>query len=236
MKSNTAIYKREFNSFFNSTIAYIFITVFLILSYFFFFKSFFINGFLSMRSFFDITPWILLFFIPSITMKIWAEEKRSKTNEVLFTLPVSDWNIIMGKFWGAYAFVVLTILLTINIPITLLILGKIDIGPIIGGYFGLFFLAGAFISIGMFISSMTSNQIIAYILGGVIGFLFYIISQQFVLFTASGFFTKIFTTLGLSYHYSSISRGVLDIYDIVYFIGFTAIFLFLNYIVVKKRI
>ncbi|MCD6579604.1 ABC transporter permease subunit [bacterium] len=236
MKNNTAIFKREFTSFFNSTIAYIFITVFLILSYFFFFKSFFINGFLSMRSFFDMTPWILLFFIPSVTMKIWAEEKRSKTNEILFTLPVSDWNIIMGKFWGAYLFVILTILLTINIPITLLFLGKIDLGPIVGGYLGLFFLAGVYISIGMFTSSITSNQIIAYILGAAIGFIFYVISQQFVIFTASAFFTKLFTTLGLSYHYSSISRGVMDIYDIVYFIGFTAIFLFLNYIVVKKRI
>ncbi len=236
MKSNNAIFKREFNSYFNSTIAYIFITVFLILSYFFFFKSFFINGFLTMNSFFQMTPWILLFFIPSVTMKTWAEEKRSKTNEILFTLPVSDWNIIMGKFWGAYAFVVLTILLTINIPITLFILGKPDIGPIIGGYFGLFFIAGCFLSIGMFTSSITSNQIIAYILGAVIGFVFYIISQQFIIFTASTFFTKIFTTIGLSYHYSSISRGVVDLYDIVYFIGFTIIFLFLNYIIVKKRI
>ena len=236
MKSNSAIFKREFNSFFNSTIAYIFITVFLVLVNFFFFKSFFMNGVLSMRSFFDLTPWILLFFIPSVTMKVWAEEKRAKTNEILFTLPVSDWNIIMGKFWGAFAFVALTILLTINIPITLMLMGKVDLGPIIGGYFGLLFLAGTYIAIGMFTSSITSNQIIAYILGAVIAFSFYIISQQFVIFTASSFFTSVFTTLGLSYHYSSISRGVLDIYDIVYFMGFIAVFLLLNYIIIKKRV
>ncbi len=230
------ILKRELEGYFNSMIAYIFITIFLILENFFFFRTFFINGSLTMRSFFEITPWIFLFFIPSITMRLWAEEKKTGTNELLFTMPISEWDIVIGKFFGALIFIAIAILLTINIPITLLILGNADIGPIIGGYLGLVFVAAAFISVGLFASTTTANQIIAYIVGAVICFLFFMLGQQFIIFNLSASIAKMFTFLSISTHFASISRGVLDFIDIVYYIGFTSIFLWLGYIMIKKRV
>jgi ABC-2 type transport system permease protein len=141
-------------------------------------------------------------------MRLWAEEKKTGTNELLFTMPISEWDIVIGKFFGALIFIAIAILLTINIPITLLILGNADIGPIIGGYLGLVFVAAAFISVGLFASTTNLSASIA----------------------------KMFTFLSISTHFASISRGVLDFIDIVYYIGFTSIFLWLGYIMIKKRV
>ncbi len=236
MKQMFNIFKREFFGYFNSMIAYIFITVFLVLANFFFFKGFFINNVLTMRSFFEITPWIFLFFIPTVTMRLWAEEKRTGTREILFTMPVSEWDIVLGKFFGALVFVAIALFLTINIPVTLLFLGRPDMGPVIGGYLGLFFIAASYIAIGMFASSITSNQIIAYIIGAAICFLLFVLGQSFVTITASPFWARFFAAISISSHFDSISRGVLDLVDLGYYAGLTAVFLFLVYVMIKKRV
>ncbi|MCK5599570.1 ABC-2 transporter permease [bacterium] len=229
------ILKRELSGYFNSTIAYIYITLFLVMVNFFFFKDFFITGTLSMRNMFDLTPWIMFLFIPTVTMRLWSEEKRRGTDEVLFTLPVTEWDIVLGKYLGGLTFVVITILLTINIPITLLFLGKVDPGPIIGGYAGLVFIASAFISIGFFVSTFTSNQIIAYLLAAVAGFLFFIIGHPMLTSGTAGFFSEAMSYLGLYAHFTSIGRGVFDLRDFIYYTSFTAVFLLGTHFVVKKR-
>nr|HPQ41838.1 ABC transporter permease [bacterium] len=168
MSDIAAIFKREFRSYFDSPVAYIFITVFLVLTGWLFFSSFFIVNYASLRGFFDILPWMFLFFVPAVTMRLWSEEKKLGTMELLMTLPVKDSDVVIGKFFASYAFMSLTVLLTFPLVISVSTLGNPDSGPIIGGYLGAILMGGAYLSIGMFASSLNENQIIAFILGVVI--------------------------------------------------------------------
>ncbi len=228
MRNIIAIFKKEFRSYFDSPIAYIFITAFLISSMWIFFRSFFLIGQSMMRGYFSLLPWLFLFFVPAITMRLWAEEKKIGTLEVLMTLPVKDYEVIIGKYIAAYLFLAVTIILSVTLPITLIVLGQPDIGPIIGGYLGALLMGGAYLAIGLFASSLSENQIIAFILGIVFCFFLFILGENFVLVAIPSRLAPIFSYLGLGYHFESIGRGIIDTRDIIYYLSVIGFFLFLN--------
>jgi ABC-2 type transport system permease protein len=215
------IAKRELRSFFDSLMAYVMIVLFLGFSGFFtwLFGSdvFFVNQ-ASLQSFFGISFWTLFFFIPAVTMGLLADERKSGTLELLVTKPVSDWQIIAGKFLAAFLLICITLALTLPYYITIASIGKIDHGAVWMGYLGLLFMSASYISIGLFSSSITSNQIVAFLVALFIGIFFHLI---FGLAGSSsgGWFAGIFGYLSLSNHYESMARGVVDSKDIFYFLS-----------------
>ena len=227
MTNIAAIFKKEFRSYFNSPIAYIFITFFLGISswWFFFFRGFFFINQAEMNEFFAFMPWIFLIFIPAVTMKLWAEEKKLGTIEILMTLPIRDYEAIVGKYLASFALLVVTALLSLVLPLSVIYLGDPDGGVLIGGYLGLLLMGGAYLAIGLFASTLTENQIIAFILGVIICFLLLIIGWRF----------PAFSYLGLGTHYSSILRGVLDSRDIVYYLSVIGFFLYLSTLAAEGR-
>ena len=227
--------KKELMSYFNSPIAYIFIGVFLVVGNWLFFNYFFVIGQATVRGYFDILPWIFLFLAPAVTMRLWAEEKRSGTIEFLLTLPITEWQLVLSKFIGSLLFLFITLILSITLPISVAVLGNLDWGPVIGGYLGALFLGGAYIALGLFISSLTKNQIIAFVLGLMACFLVFIVGAPFVLNSAPGFALPVMKFLGLGSHFSNIARGVLDTKDIIYYISFIFLFLWLNTKTIQRR-
>lgn len=230
-----AILKKEFNSFFASPIAYLVIGVFLLINglFLWFFKDDFniLNaGFADVTPFFYLSPWIFLFLIPAITMKSFADEFNSGTIELLKTKPLSDWQIVLGKFSASLLLVCIAIAPTLIYVYTVYQLGNptgnIDFGSTIGSYIGLLFLASAYIAIGLFTSTLSKNQIVAFILGMFMTFvLFYgfdAISNSF------GNDALTIKKIGINEHFKSISRGVVDTRDVVYFLSVTIFFLFIT--------
>ncbi|MCG1036399.1 gliding motility-associated ABC transporter permease subunit GldF [Polaribacter sargassicola] len=229
-----AILKKEFNSFFASTIAYLVIAIFLLINGLFLwvFKDDFniLNaGFADLNAFFYLTPWIFLFLIPAITMKSFADEFNNGTIELLKTKPISNWQIILGKFSASLLLVLVSLLPTITYIFTIYKLanpiGNIDFGSIIGSYIGLLFLAATYTSIGLFTSTLSKNQIVAFILGVFITFfLFY----GFDAISNSLENNITLQKIGINQHFKSISRGVIDTRDIIYFLSVTVFFLFIT--------
>lgn len=221
MKKIWIITKRELRSFFDSLMAYILIVLFLGFSGFFtwlFGGDVFLLNQASLQSFFSITFWTLFFFIPAITMGLLAEERRSGTLELLVTRPVTDWQIIMGKFFAAFLLICITLLLTLPYYITVASIGKVDHGAVWMGYLGLLFMSATYISIGLFASSITSNQIVAFLITLFIGIFFHLI---FSLTGSSsvGWIGSVLNYLSVSSHYESMARGVIDTKDVVYFLS-----------------
>jgi ABC-2 type transport system permease protein len=235
MRNTVAVFKKEFKTYFNTPIAYIIITVFLLITNWLFFKGFFLIDQATMRSFFGSMPWIFLFFVPAITMRLWAEEKRSGAIELIMTLPLKDIEVILGKYLASLLFLIITILLTCTMPITLSYIGKPDNGPIIGGYLGIIFLGAAYLAIGSFISSLTKNQIIAFILSIAVCFGLFIVGENIVLMNVPYFIAPFLEYLGLGSHFASISRGVIDTRDIIYYLSIVAFFIYLNIRSVESR-
>ena len=233
-----AILKKEFNSFFASPMAYVVIGVFLLLNGLFLwvFKNDFniLNaGFADLNAFFFLAPWIFLFLIPAITMKSFADEYNSGTIELLKTKPISSWMIVLGKFLAALLLVLSALVPTLTYVLTIFKLGNpignFDIGSIIGSYIGLFFLASTYTAIGLYTSTLSKSQVIAFILGIVLSFiLYYGFDATANLFDQNTTLQQI----GLHAHYKSISLGVIDTRDLLYFSSITAFFLFLT----KKRL
>ena len=235
MTNITAIFKKEFKSYFNSPIAYIFITFFLGISSWLFFRGFFIQNQAEMRSFFGLMPWIFLFFIPAVTMKLWAEEKKIGTIEILMTLPIRDAEVVVGKFLASLALLAVTVLLSLVLTFSVMYLGDPDGGTLIAGYIGLLLMGAAYLAIGLFASTLTENQIVAFILGISTCFVLLIIGEDFVLFNTPNWLFPIFSYLGLGAHYSSILRGVLDSRDIIYYLSVIGFFLYLSTLAVESR-
>ena len=235
MNNIYTIFKRELKGYFNSAIAYICITVFLVLVNWLFFRVFFIEGQANLRNFFGLIPWIFLFFVPAITMRLWAEEKKLGTFEILMTLPVKDYEVVLGKFLASYLFLLLALALTIGIPITAAYLGNPDWGPIIGGYLGLLLMGGVYLAIGLFCSSLTLNQIVAFIISIAVCFALFIMGENIVLFSLPDFLVPSFEYLGLANHFTSISRGVIDSRDIIYYLSVIYFFLYLNVRALESR-
>jgi len=235
LKTIYALFKKELMGYFNSPIAYIFIGVFLVVGNWLFFKWFFVIGQASMRNYFSLLPWIFLFLSPALTMRLWAEEKRSGTIEFLLTLPVTTWQVVLAKFFGSLVFMFISLLLTISLPLTVASIGNVDFGPIIGSYIGALLLGGSYLSLGLFVSSLTKNQIIAFILSLGACFFAFMIGEGFVLAGAPGFLAPILKFLGLGSHFGNIAKGVIDSKDIIYYISFILIFLWLNERVIRIR-
>lgn len=236
MRAGLAIAKKEFLSYFNSPIAYVFITVYLSLSSWLFFRSFFLMNQAEMRSFFSLLPWTFLFFIPAVTMRLWAEERKLGTFELLMSLPVQTFESVLGKFLASFAFVAVALALSFPIPAAVAYLGDPDWGPILGGYLGSLFLAAAYLAVGCFLSSITENQIVAFILSVVALFFLYILGDEIVLSALPSTLISIADFLGFSGHYHNIGRGLLDSRDVIYFSSVVVLMLLLNvYAIEVKR-
>ncbi|MDE1207958.1 gliding motility-associated ABC transporter permease subunit GldF [Tenacibaculum larymnensis] len=227
--------KKEFNSFFASPIAYLVIGVFLLVNGLFLwvFKDNFniLNaGFADLNSFFYLAPWLFLFLIPAITMKSFADEFNSGTIEILKTKPLTDWQIVMGKFFAALLLVIIALLPTLTYAYTVYQLGSpvgnLDVGSTIGSYLGLLFLASTYTAVGLFTSTLSNNQIVAFIVSVFITFaLFYGFDAVGSSLGNSGYALQQF---GINEHFKSISRGVVDTRDLIYFISVTFFFLFIT--------
>jgi len=221
MKQIWIITRRELQSFFDSLMAYIMLIAFLGFSGFF--TWLFVDDILfvkqaSLQSFFGIAYWTLFFFIPALTMRLLAEENRSGTIELLLTKPINDWQVVLGKFLSTFLLIIIALVLTLPYYITVANLGPIDHGAVWSGYLGLMFMSAAYISIGIFTSSVSNNQIISYLLALFIGIFFQIIFSM-LSSNISGLFAEILNYLSVSTHFESISRGVIDSKDIIYFLS-----------------
>ncbi|MFA7169617.1 MAG: ABC transporter permease subunit [Candidatus Paceibacterota bacterium] len=220
--------KKELSSYFNSPLGYIVASVFLVASGWMFMQGFFISGQASMRSFFALMPIILLFILPAVTMSSWAEEKRSGTVEVLLTLPLENIQVVLGKFFSAFAFLATLLALTLSIPFMLGQIGEPDQGVVLAGYLGTLFLGAAYIAIGLWVSSVTKNQILSFLLALVVIFVFYIVGSSLLLDAMPTMVAYLGKNLSLATHFNSILRGVLSIKDLIYYISVVVFFLFLN--------
>ncbi|MCX6746170.1 MAG: ABC transporter [Candidatus Parcubacteria bacterium] len=228
MKHIFAIIKKELKDYFNSPLAYVFISIFLVVSNWLFFRSFFIQAQASMRPYFSLLPWLFLFLIPAVTMRLWAEEKKLNTAEVLFTWSIKDPEAILGKFFASLIFIALTLILSLSVPLSISFIGGLDWGIVIASYLGALLLAAAFLAIGLFISSLTDNQIIAFILAVALAFAIFMVGEDFVLYALPNYLVNLAQYLGLGAHFASINRGVLDSRDIIYYLSIIFIFLYLN--------
>ena len=215
MQQIKTIFKKEFNDYFVSPIAYIVISLFLLVTGWFFFMSFFLQNQANLRGFFALLPFTFSFIIPAVTMKLFSEELSLGTYELLYTMPVSLRDIVVGKFLAGVAFVIAMILPTIAYPIIISFFGQLDWGPVIGGYIGAILLGSAFTAIGLFASTLTKNQIIAFIIGMVVCFLLTLIDKMLFFFPEAAI--KVVGFIGADFHFQNISKGVVDSRDILYF-------------------
>lgn len=230
-----ALLLREIKSFFGSPIGYLVIAVFLLLNGLFlwvFPGEFNIpdSGFADLSPFFTVAPWILIFLIPAVTMRSFSDEKKQGTIELLFTKPLSIWEIVNGKFLGALVLIILALLPTIVYVFVISSLGNpegnIDMGSTLGSYFGLLFLVAGYTAIGVFTSTLSDNQIVAFIVSVFLCFAFYYGFEG--LSGMAGNLNNFVSSLGMDYHFKSMSRGVIDTRDIIYFVSITVLFLSLT--------
>jgi len=237
MKKIWIITKRELKSFFDSLMAYIMIVLFLGFSGFFTWilgNDIFLVNQASLQSFFSIAFWTLFFFIPAVTMGLLAEERKSGTIELLVTKPVSDWQIIIGKFLSAFLLICIALALTLPYYITVASIGKIDHGAVWMGYLGLLLMSASYISIGLFASSITTNQIVSFLVALFIGIFFHLIFD-IIGSTTGGWFAGIMSYLSISTHYESMARGVIDSKDLIYFFSVIIIGLIGTEVALSKR-
>ena len=238
------IFKKEINQFFSSLVGYIAIGIFLVLTGLFTFvipaTSVLDAGFANLSSYFDNAPLFFLFLVPAITMRLFSEEYNKGTIELLATRPITDNQIVWGKYFAAFILVVLSILPTLIYFYTLSQLatpvGNIDKGGIIGSYIGLLFLGAAFVAMGIFSSALTSNQIVAFLLAILLCFIFYMgfdfIAKLPIFLGKTDYFVE---QLGVNAHYVSLSRGVIDTRDLIYFLSLIAVFILLTKIALNSK-
>jgi len=227
------IFRREFDVYFVSPIAYIVISIFLVLTGWFFFSTFFLFNQAEVRSFFSLLPIIFCFIVPAVTMRLFSEEFNVGSYEILVTLPVTFKDVIAGKFLAAAAFVGIMLLPTLSYTISVAFLGDLDWGPVAGGYFGAMLLGAAFSAVGLFASSLTKNQIIAFIIGTIICFALTIVDKLLFFLPEStlGFFRYI----GADHHFQNVAKGIIDSRDILYFLSLTFIALYAAYLTIEER-
>ena len=235
------IFKREFASYFATPMAYVFIVIFLFAmgAFTFFIGHFYDNGIADLSVFFGYHPWLYLFLVPAISMRLWAEERHSGTMELLLTLPVPLWVTVLAKYLAAWAFTGIALALTFPIWLTVNFLGSPDNGVILAGYIGSFLMAGGYLAIGAAISATTDNQVIAFVVSVAICFLFTISGAPLVLdfFRAWAPLPVITAISSFSFltHFAAISSGVIDIRDIIFFFSLTALFLSANIVLIDLK-
>ncbi|MCL4306547.1 ABC transporter permease subunit [bacterium] len=217
MHNIMVIARREFKSYFDSPVAYIVLMFFLTITGYFFTSNLFLANQADLRTLWGIIPLLFVFFIPAISMKLLADEKKTGTIELLYTYPIRDSEIVLGKYFAALALLGVLLLFTIIYAITVNSLGNMDVGQAFAGYVGLILMAAAYLAIGVFASSVTDNQIIAFILALFISFFFFI-ADKILFFLPSGI-AGIFEYLGIEYHFQNIARGVIDSRNVLYFLS-----------------
>ena len=227
LKQAWAIARKELGAYLSSPIALIFVGVFVGVTLFTFFwvETFFARNIADVRPLFQWMPLLLVFLVSAMTMRQWSEEQRSGTLEVLFTLPVSRVQLVLGKFIAVMALVALSLALTLFLPITVDALGNLDWGPVLGGYLAALLLGAAYVSIGLFVSSRTDNQIVALIVSVLICGAFYLVGAGAGSNLA---YSEILRAIGTGSRFESIERGVIDLRDLVYYLSLTVLFLVLN--------
>jgi len=241
LKMAAIIAKREFAAYFATPLAGVFLTIFVAATgaFAFYIGGFFDRGQANLYSFFAYHPWLYLLLVPAVAMRLWAEERKSGTIELLMTLPISPWEAILGKFAAAWAFIGLALVLTFPMWITVNVLGDPDNGIILTSYIGSFLMAGAFLAIGSFVSALTKNQVIAFILATTICFLFVMSGMELVQNAlrawAPGFVAQAIASMSFLTHFEQITRGVLDLNTIIFFLSLIAFALFANAIAVEQK-
>ncbi|HYZ33374.1 MAG TPA: ABC transporter permease subunit [Crenalkalicoccus sp.] len=240
MRAALLVAGRELGSYFATPVATVFIDIFLVLSGVLTFSlgNFFARGQADLIPFFSLLPWLLLFLVPALSMRLWAEERRSGTIEMLLTLPITPWQAVLGKFLAAWAVCAIALALTFPLWITVNILGSPDNGVILAGYAGGLAVAGAYLTIGAAVSAMTRNQVIAFVLAIAVCFLFAVSGSGIVATFLSDRLPALAETaraLSVSARFDGLMRGVLGLGDVVFFVSFIAFFLFLNTVVLDHR-
>lgn len=241
MKNIWFIMKREISGYFATPVAYVFIIIFLLLTGFstFFLGNFFERGEADLYPFFSIHPWLYVLLIPAISMRLWSEERKNGSIELLMTLPVSVIDAVLGKFLAAWAFTGLALMLNFPLWITVNYLGSPDNGVIFAGFVGSFLMAGGFLAIGACISALTKNQVIAFVLSLIVSLIFVLSGYGIVLDFFSSWapraLVEVISSFSFLTHFDAISKGVIDMRDLLYFISVILVWLFANAIVINAR-
>jgi ABC-2 type transport system permease protein len=233
MSTAVTVAKREIKTYFNSPVAYIVVTVFMLLSGYLYWSQVFLEKQAELRYYFTLTPLIFTFIIPAITMRLLAEEKGSGTLEMLITMPVRDWEVVLGKFLAGMAMLTAVVGMTCFYAVTLSLLGPVDRGPVITGYVGLLLMGGAYVSIGVMASSLTRNQIVAFILAFALSFALFIFGQ--VVQYAPEWIGPVLAFLSMGNHFESLSRGVIDSRDVIYYVSVMAVSLVIATVSLQSR-
>jgi ABC-2 type transport system permease protein len=233
MQQAIHILNKEFKDYFVSPIAYIVISIFLLVTGWFFFSSFFLYNQANLRNFFDLLPWTFAFVIPAITMRLFSEEINIGSYEILLTMPVTFLDVILGKLLASVVMVAAMLLPTFSYAVTVAFLGQLDWGPVIGGYLGAILMGAAYAAIGLFASALTRNQIIAFIIGMAICFCLTLIDKMLFLFPTK--LVGLINYLGADYHFQNISKGIVDSRDILYFLTVVFVGLYGAYLAMQKK-
>ena len=233
MRQVRHIFKKEFKSYFVSPIAYIVIGIFLLVTGWFFFTPFFLLNQANLRNFFALLPIVFSFVVPAVTMRLFSEELSVGSYEILLTMPVTILDIVLGKFLASVVFVAAMLMPTVAYPITVSFLGQLDWGPVVGGYMGAVLLGGAFSAIGLFASSLTRNQIIAFIVGMAICFGLTLIDKM--LFFLPQSLLGILGYLGADFHFQNVSKGIVDSRDILYFFSVCFVGLYGTHLAMQEK-
>ncbi|OEU68135.1 MAG: ABC transporter [Desulfobacterales bacterium PC51MH44] len=227
------ILNKELKDYFISPIAYIVISIFLLVTGWFFFTTFFFYNQADLRNYFSLLPLTFSFVIPAITMRLFSEEINVGSYEILITLPVTFRDIILGKFLAALVFVSVALASTLSYPIFIAFLGQLDWGPVVGGYMGAVLLGAAYTAVGLFASSLTRSQIIAFIVGMIICFILTLIDKMLFFFPES--ILGIIGYLGADFHFKNIAKGIIDSRDILYFLSIIFIGLYCAHLAMQEK-
>jgi len=236
-----ALFSRELQSYFATPVAYVFIVIYLVLmgTFTFYVGGFYERGQADLSSFFNFHPWLYLFLVPAISMRLWAEERKTGSIELLMTMPITAWQAVLGKYLAAWAFTGIALALTFPVWITVNYLGNPDNGAILAAYIGSFLMAGGFLAIGACLSATTRNQVIAFVITIVVCFGFLLSGFPIVLDLFSAWAPQVvvdgIASLSFMTHFANISKGVIDFRDLVYFGLLIGTFLYANTIVLQWR-
>jgi ABC-2 type transport system permease protein len=239
MNALCSVFKREFAAYFATPIAFVFLVIFLVSMgvFTFYVGRFYTTGVADLTIFFSYHPWLYLFLIPALAMRLWAEEKRSGSIELLLTLPLPVWATVLGKFAAAWAFAGLALFLTFPIWLTTLYLGSPDNGVILASYIGSFLMAGTYLAIGAAVSAATTNQVIAFVCAVTVCFLFTAAGAPIVMEALSGWaplpLVEAISSFSFLTHFAAITEGVIDIRDVIFFASLMSLFLFINVLLIE---